>query len=272
MPNIHPTAIVDSGAKLAEDVEVGAYCVVESDVTIGAGTVLKAHAVIRRYTTLGQGNLVDSFAVLGGEPQDLGFDRNARSFLSIGDHNTFREGVTISRATQPGGATTVGNDTFWMTNSHAGHDTRIGNKVIIVNGVLLAGHATVGDGVILSGNTLVHQFTWIGEMVMSQGMTGIGMHVPPYVMLANINQVIGLNQVGLRRNSSLTNSDRRQIKQAFSITYTSGLSPAKALAEMDACREWGPPAAKFRDFVRKVLGASKPYIRGLCPPRRRGGN
>ncbi len=268
MPNIHPTAIVDSGAKLAEDVEVGAYCVVESDVTIGAGTVLKAHAVIRRYTTLGQDNYVDSFSVLGGEPQDLSFDRNARSFLTIGDHNTFREGVTISRATKPSGATTVGNETFWMANSHAGHDTRIGNNVVIVNGVLLAGHATVGDKVVLSGNTLVHQFTSIGEMVMSQGMAGMSMHVPPYVMLANTNQVIGLNHVGLRRDASLTSADRSQIKQAFSITYMRGLSPAEALVEMDACREWGPPAAKFRDFVRKVLGASKPYIRGLCPLRR----
>ncbi len=265
MAKIHPTAVVEPGAQLGEDVEVGAGAVVEADTVIGAGTVLRPHAVVRRYTAMGKGNFVDSFCVLGGDPQDLGFDRSSRTGLRIGDGNTFREGVTVSRATKPGGATTVGDKTYWMANSHAGHDCAIGDGVIIVNGSLLAGHVTVGDRSILSGNTVVHQFTWIGEMVMTQGKTGLGMHVPPYVMAAETNQVVGLNLVGLRRSASLTDDDRRQIKQAFTLTYRSGLPASKALAAMDACGAWGPAAARFREFVRRVLAAEKPHNRGLCP-------
>lgn len=264
MPEIHQTAAVDPGATLADDVEVGAGCVVESGVAIGAGTVLRPHAVVRRGTTLGKDNLVDSFAVLGGDPQDLSFDRKTETFLHVGNGNTFREGVTISRATKPGGATTVGDNTLWMANSHAGHDSTIGSGVVIVNAVLLAGHTVVGDRAILSGNTLVHQFTWIGEMVMTQGHSGIGMHVPPYVMVAGINEIVGLNLVGLRRNPAFTDEDRRQIKEAFRLTYRSGLPRAKAVEEMNACKDWGPAAAKFRGFVQKVLEASKPHNRGLC--------
>lgn len=265
MPRIHPAAVIDPAAELAEDVEVGPGAVVEAGVVIGAGTVLRPHCVVRRGTTLGKANFVDSFAVLGGDPQDLAFDPRAETFLRIGDGNTFREGVTISRATKPGGATTVGDKTLWMANSHAGHDAAIGSHVVIVNAVLLAGHAVVGDRAILSGGTAVHQFTWIGEMVMTQGHSGIGMHVPPFVMTAGVNQVVGLNLVGLRRSPALSDEDRRQIKEAFRLTYRSGLPRAKALEEMDACKDWGAAAGRFRDFLRRVLAARKPYDRGLCP-------
>lgn len=271
MPKIHPTAAVDNGANLADDVEVGAGAVIESDVTIGAGTVLRPHAVVRRYTTLGKNNLVDSFTVLGGDPQDISFDPLTETYCRIGDGNTFREGVTISRSTKPGGATTVGNNTFWMANSHAGHDCKIGDRAILVNGTLLAGHVVVGEQTILSGNTLVHQFAWIGEMVMTQGGAGISMHVPPYVMTAKINTVVGLNSVGLRRNEAFSGDDRRHIKQAFNITYRSGISPKKALAEMDACTDWGAAPSRFRDFVRRVVEATAPHARGLCPLGKRAG-
>ncbi|MBI3297688.1 MAG: acyl-ACP--UDP-N-acetylglucosamine O-acyltransferase [Elusimicrobia bacterium] len=265
MAKIHPAAVVDPSAVLAADVEVGAGCIVEAGVSVGAGTVLRPHAVLRRGTSLGKGNFVDSFAVLGGDPQDLSFDRNTETFVKIGDGNTFREGVTVSRATKPGGATVIGDKTYWMASSHAGHDAAVGDGVIIVNAVLLAGHAVVGERAILSGGTLVHQFCWVGEMVMTQGKAGIGMHVPPFVMVAEVNQVIGLNLVGLRRNPAMTDEDRRQIKQAFALTYRSGLPRGKALEEMDACKDWGPAAGRFRDFVRRVLTAEKPHNRGLCP-------
>jgi len=270
MAKIHPTAVVDSSATLADGVEIGAGAVVESDVTIGAGTVLRPHSIVRRYTTLGEKNLVDSFAVLGGDPQDIGFDTATETYVRIGNGNTFREGVTISRATKPGEATTVGDDTLWMANSHAGHDCKIGNRVIIVNAVLLAGHVVVGDQVILAGGTMVHQFCWIGESVMSQGGSGIGMHVPPYVMTTEVNTVVGLNAVGLRRNEALTPEDRRNIKEAFKITYRSHIPPKKAVEEMDACKDWGPAPSRFRDFVRQVVDAETPHKRGLCPHGKRG--
>lgn len=268
MPKIHPTAVVDPAAVLADDVEVGAGAVVEAGVTVGAGTVLRPHSVVRRGTTLGKNNLVDSFAVLGGDPQDLGFDRKTDTFVRVGDGNTFREGVTISRATKPGEATVIGSRNYWMANSHAAHDCVVGDDCVIVNAVLLAGHVVVGDRTILAGATMVHQFTWIGEGVMTQGGSGFGMHLPPYALAAGVNEVVGLNSIGIRRNPTLTNEDRKQIKEAFRITYRSNLSPAAAVAEMDKAAGWGAPAGRFRDFVRRVVSAEKPRNRGLCPRRR----
>jgi UDP-N-acetylglucosamine acyltransferase len=268
MPRIHPAAVIDPSAVLADDVEVGAGAVVEAGVSVGPGCVLRPHSILRRGVSLGRRNLVDSFAVLGGDPQDLGFDRRTDTFVRVGDDNTFREGVTISRATKPGGATVIGSRNYWMANSHAAHDCVIGDDVVIVNAVLLAGHVVVGDRAILAGATMVHQFTWIGESVMTQGGSGAGMHVPPFVLLAGVNEVVGLNAVGLRRHPALTHDDRKQIKEAFRITYRSDLSPAKALSEMDAALDWGAPAGRFRDFVRRVVAAEKPRNRGLCPRRR----
>ena len=270
MPKIHPTAVVDCSARLAEDVEIGPYCVVESDTEIGPGTVLRPHVVIRRYTTLGAGNLVDSFSALGGEPQDYKFDARTVSHLRIGDNNMFREGVTISRGTGPGAETVVGNDTFWMAGSHAGHNSIVHDRAILVNGSALAGHTELGARAILSAHVVVHQFCWIGEMVMAQGNAAVSMHVPPYVIVAiPINVVAGLNVVGLRRAEHISEEDRRQVKEAFQLTYRSGLTPEKALEQMDACTDWGEAAGKFRRFVRRVLTAEKPNNRGMCTMARR---
>ena len=269
MPKIHPTAIVHPQAKLADDVEVGPFCIVEPDVEIGAGTVLRQNVIVRRFTTIGAGNFVDAFTVLGGEPQDLKFDPGTVSYLRIGSCNVFREGVTVSRATGPGNVTTVGSRCYWMAQSHAGHNATIEDEVVLVNNVSVGGYAVIGRKAILSGNVQVHQFTWLGEGVMTQGHAGASTHVPPYTILAGINNVAGLNAVGLRRNPEITEEDRRQLKEAFRLTYRAGLTPAAALKEMDACTDWGPAAGKFREFVRKALTAPKPYNRGLCPHGKR---
>jgi UDP-N-acetylglucosamine acyltransferase len=271
MPKVHPTAIVHASAQLAEDVEVGPYCVIESDVSIGPRCVLRAGAAVRRYTTMGADNVVDTGCVLGGEPQDLKFSPSTVSYLRIGEGNVFREHVTISRATTPGNATVVGDRTYWMAGAHAGHDSTVESDAILVNGSAIAGHATVGRGAILSAHGVVHQFCWVGERVMVRGNGGATMHVPPYVMIANMNQVVGLNVVGLRRAKDITDQDRAQIKEAFGITYRSGLPMTKALVRMDACQDWGEAALRFREFVRRVLAAKKPYNRGLIPFRSRTG-
>lgn len=238
---------------------------IESAVKIGAGTVLRPHCVIRRYTIMGSGNYVDSYCSLGGDPQDLKFDPSTRSRLYVGDQNVFREGVTISRATGEGAQTEVGNNTFWMANSHAGHNARIKDEVILTNGALVAGHATLESGSILAGNALVHQFCWIGRKVMMQGGSRVGMHVPPYVICSGRNNVVALNSVGLRRSKHIGPEDRRQIKEAFNLTYRSAMSPRRALEAMDRCTDWGEAAGHFREFVRRVLQAEAPYQRGLCP-------
>ena len=270
MPTIHPTALVDSGAELADDVEIGPYCLVESDVTLGPGTVLRSHAIVRRYTTLGRGNFVDTFAVLGGEPQDRDFDPTQPTYLVVGDGNIFREGVTLNRATGAGNVTRIGNRGHWMTQSHAAHNCQVADDVVLVNNAGLAGYSEIGRRVLLSGCAGVHQFTWVGEGVVAQAHAGISCHVPPFCMVTGINEVVGLNVVGLRRAEDVGAEDLRQIKEAFRLLYRSGLTPPTALERMDACTDWGAPAGRFRQFLRRVLQAEGRTKRPLCAPRRRG--
>lgn len=264
---IHPAAEVDKQAQLSDGVEVGPYALIEPDVVIGEGCRIMAGAIIRRYTTMGGGNIVHPFAVLGGEPQDQKFDPTSRTYLRIGSDNVFREYVTFSRATTQGGETIVGNDCYFMTQSHVGHDCVIADGVTLANAAAMAGHVEVGRKAFLSANTVVHQFCWVGELVMSRGHTGLSQHAPPFVMLRDINYVAGLNIVGLRRADYITNEDQRQIKEAYRMLYRSLLTPAQALAEMDACTDWGAPAGRFRDFVRRVVSAEGPYRRGLVTSR-----
>jgi UDP-N-acetylglucosamine acyltransferase len=157
-----------------------------------------------------------------------------------------------------------------MAGSHAGHNAVVGDETILVNGAVLAGHVEVGRNVILSGHVGIHQFCWIGELVMVQGNAGLSMHVPPYMLAAMpLNRLVGLNVVGLRRAPYLCAEDRRQIKEAFRITYRSGRTPLQALEKMDSISDWGKAAGRFHEFIRKVLTAKAPYNRGLCPLRGR---
>ncbi len=267
MPNIHPTAIVHPSAQLAEGVEIGAYAIVEADVTIGPGTVVRDHAVVRQYTTLGSKNFVDSFVTLGGAPQDFKFDPRSKTYVRIGNDNVFREGVTINRATGEGNATVVGNHTYWMTCAHAGHNATVHDDAILVNGAAVGGHAVLGARAILSSHVSIHQFCWVGEGVMTRGNSGCSMHVPPYSMLARINHCVGLNLVGLARNPKLDDEDRKQIKEAFRILYRMKLPNKKALTLMEEHTEWKAPAAAYRDFVRAAMTAPKPFDRGLARNR-----
>ena len=264
MADIHPAAFVDPSADLADDVTVGPGAVVEADVRIGPGCRLHPYAMVRRFTTMGADNDVHPFAVVGGWPQDLKFTPDNTGPLTIGDHNVFREYVTLSRGTGETG-TRIGSHTYWMTGAHAGHDAVIGDHVILANGSAAAGHSEVGSRAFMSAHMVIHQFCWVGEMVMTQGNAGASMHIPPYVMIANINRVVGLNVIGLRRAQHISEEDARQIKEAFAITYRRGLPMTKALAEMDECTDWGPAADRFRQFVRRVLQADPPHRRGLAP-------
>ena len=265
MANIHPTAEINPKAEIAEDIQIGANAIVEDNVRIGSGCIIRPHAIIRPFTILGSGNYVDSFAVLGGEPQDLKFDKSTVSYLEIGNNNTFREGVTISRATGEGEKTIVGNNTLWMSNSHAGHNSIIHDNVIFVNGSLVAGHCRIGKGAILPANGAIHQFCWVGENAMFQGGTFVSMHVPPFVVCSGVNNVVSLNSIGLRRRADLNPTDRQQVKDAFKIIYRSKYSLREAVDKMDKLQNWGMAGQRFRDFIKNVLNAEPPFNRGLCP-------
>lgn len=263
MPQIHPTAVVDDAACIADDVKIGPGCVVEGDVEIGSGCVLQPYVIVRQYTHMGRNNFVDSFSVLGGLPQDLKFEPSTRSYVRIGDDNTFREGVTISRATGVEADTVIGNGVYMMANSHVGHEGRVHDGAVLVNGALVAGHAEVGPRSILSGNACLHQFCWMGEMVMVQGNSGLSGHVPPYVMVRKVNTVAGLNVVGLQRAEHITREDRRQIQEAFNITFRSGLPMNRIVERLDACTDWSEPAEKFRNFIHRICQAEGPYRRPM---------
>jgi UDP-N-acetylglucosamine acyltransferase len=179
--SIHPTAIIEDGA------------------TLGTGCVIHAHAIITRHCLLGDGVVVHPFAVIGGDPQDLGFDPATPSSVHVGARTVLREHVTVNRATKPGGATEIGADCFLMASSHVGHDGRLGDRVILANAVLLAGHVSVGERAFIGGTAAVHQFCRVGEGAMVGGVARISLDVPPFTMATERNGLIGLNLVGLRR-------------------------------------------------------------------------
>lgn len=265
MAGIHPQACVDPSAELADDVEVGAFAIIEADVTIGAGSVIRPYAVLQRFTTLGEGNYVDSHATLGGPPQDIGFDPQAESYLRIGDGNTFREGVSIHRASRAGASTRIGNDTYWMANTHAAHDATIGDGVILTNNATIGAHVHLGRNVVMGGGAAVRPFCRVGERAMFQGLSVISKHLPPYCITGGRELVSGLNRVGIRRAPDITREEAMQIKEAFALLYRRNLSPADALAAMDDHEDWGPAPKRFADFIRDALQAEGPYDRGICP-------
>ncbi len=255
--NIHPTAIVADGAKLAADVEVGPYSIIGPDVEVGPGCVIGAHAVLENRVVIGAGTHVGHGTILGGNPQALGFDQSRRDTgVRIGKNNTIREHVTINRATQENSDTVVGDENFLMTGCHLAHDCRIGSGVILANTVLMAGHVEVDDGAFLGGGSVFHQFIRIGKLAMVRGGCRFSKDIPPFCVGAGTNLAMGLNSIGLRR-AGLSAEARMQLKRAFRLLYLSDLNVSQALEAVEK-ETWGPEATLFFDFVR---GAKK---KGIC--------
>jgi UDP-N-acetylglucosamine acyltransferase len=215
---IHPTAVIEAGA------------------TLGAGCIVHAYACITRHCVLGAGVVVHPFAVLGGDPQDLGFDAARATGVRIGDRTVIREHVTVNRATQPGGATEIGSDCFLMAASHVAHDGHLGERVILANAVLLAGHVQVGDRAFLGGGAVIHQFARIGEGAMVSGLSRITRDVAPFLMAAERDEVAGLNLVGLRRR---------------------GATPASVAELKRAYREVFAPTGKLRELAAAALASGR---------------
>ncbi|MCX6996290.1 MAG: acyl-ACP--UDP-N-acetylglucosamine O-acyltransferase [Kiritimatiellaeota bacterium] len=230
--SIHPTAVVESGAELGAEVRVGPFAYIQAGANVGAGCVIGPHAVIYRGTTLGPRVRIHAHVALGDWPQDLSF-KDEESFVRIGADCVLREGVTIHRGTKLGTTTVLGDGCFLMANSHVGHNCQLGPRVILANGVLLAGYVQVGAGAFLSGNVLVHQFTRVGRLAMLQGGSAVSKDVPPFCMTHGLsgNFVGGLNVIGLRR-AGLTPEQRLQVKRAFLLLYRSGLNVTQAVARI----------------------------------------
>jgi UDP-N-acetylglucosamine acyltransferase len=249
IPQIHPTAVVDPGARLGQGVSVGPFAVIESDVVVAEGCKIGAHAVIRQYTSLGPRCRVWEHAMLGGEPQDVKFG-DYPSYLEIGADNTIREGVTIHRSSEKDGRTVVGEGNFFMANCHVAHDCNIGNRVIVANGALLAGYVSVGDRAFISGNVVIHQFARIGTLAMVSGLARISQDCLPYIITeGSPARARGLNVVGLRR-AGFSADQIGALKQAFRVLLRSGQRLPDALAEIEASAS--PEVQALAAFVRSA--------------------
>jgi UDP-N-acetylglucosamine acyltransferase len=257
MARIHPTAIIDPGAKLGKNVEIGPYSLVGENVKIGEGTIIGSHVVIDGWTTIGKNNQIFHGASVGFIPQDMKF-KGEKSFLFIGDNNIVREYVTIHRGTEEGGGETwIGNNNLIMAYCHVAHDCQLGSHIIMSNATNLAGHIVIEDFSVLSGLCGIHQFVRIGKMAMVGAHTKVVKDVPPYVLVdGHPARVNGINVVGLRRNG-VEPEIRQEIKKAYKILYRSNLNISQAIERMDQELDASKEIEHFLRFLRNAQ-------RGIC--------
>ena len=265
MALIHPTALVDPAADLAPDVEVGPGVIIGAGAVLGAGCKVQARAVITGHVRMGRNNTVGYGAILGGDPQDFAFKGETPSSVEIGEGNVFREYVTIHRGTKEGSVTTVGDNNFLMVGAHMGHNSSVGNNVIIANNCLLAGYVEVQHGAVLGGGSVFHQFIRVGRLCMVRGGERFNKDIPPYVSAYGTSLVAGINAIGLRR-AGFSSEARMEIKRAFRLVYRSGLNIAQAVEESKK-QPWGPEAQFFLDFI---ASAKKRGVSSVAPRRGAG--
>lgn len=220
---IHPTAVVSASARLGKANQIGPFVVIEDDVEMGDNNILHTGAVLRSGTRMGNGNQLHEYAVLAGEPQDLGFDKKLPTYVKIGDGNVLREGVTIHRATKAEMSTILGNNNYFMTHVHIGHDCVIGNNIIMAPDAGIGGHVHIEDRAFISGGVMIHQFAKVGRIAMIGGNAKITQDVLPFMITDGMpGQVRGLNVVGLKR-AGFKADDLRVLKQAYQLMFRSGL-------------------------------------------------
>jgi UDP-N-acetylglucosamine acyltransferase len=224
---IHPSAIVDPGASLGHEVEVGPFAIIGPNVIIGDGCRIMARATLERNVRLGADVQIGIGSVLGGEPQDLKFG-GEETWVEVGEGTRIREYATINRGTSASGATTIGPGCFVMSYVHLAHDCHVGAGVIIANGTQLAGHVTVHDRAILSGLVAVHQFVSIGSMAFVGGCSRVNQDIPPFVKaVGNPVELYGLNTVGLRR-ANYPAETVSALKRAYRLFFNSDLNLSQA--------------------------------------------
>jgi UDP-N-acetylglucosamine acyltransferase len=247
---IHPTAIVHERAELGEGVSVGPYSVIGAQVKIGDGCRIGTSVLIEGETTIGANNRIFHAAAIGSVCQDLKY-RGERTFVRIGDNNTIREYVTINSATGEGESTVIGSNALLMAYVHIAHNCVIGDHVILVNAVNLAGHVRVHDWAEIGGVTPVHQFVEIGSHAFIGGGSRIPQDIPPFVKVAgNPAAVAGINSVGLKRRG-FSFEQRTLIKKAYFILYRSGLNVSQALGRIEAELPRSPEISTFVDFIAR---------------------
>jgi UDP-N-acetylglucosamine acyltransferase len=261
MPSIHPTAVVDRGAEIAADVEIGPYCVIGPTVAIGEGCRLRAHVHLTGRTTIGARTVIAPFASLGTPPQSVKY-RGGPTRLVVGADCDIRVGVTINTGTEDGGGVTeVGAHCFFLAGSHVGHDCRIGNEVTLANNAVLGGHVTVGDCVALGGHAAVHQFVRIGESAMISGVSGVAADIIPFGFAIGQRAVLeGINVVGMRRRG-FTRDDVRRLRRAYRVLFLGAGVFRDRLSAAERAFDGDPLVGKVVAFIRD--GISRPLMMPL---------
>jgi len=253
---VHPTALVAGDAQLGAGVEIGPFAIVGEGCTLGDGCVVGARATLERNVTLGTQVQVGPGSILGGAPQDVKY-RGEPTTVEIGDGTVIREYSTVNRGTTHSFKTTVGKNCFIMSYVHLGHDCHVGDGVILVNSVQLAGHVTVEDRAIISGLTAVHQFVRIGRFSFIGGCSRVAQDVPPYTRaVGNPIKLYGLNSVGLRRNN-FPDEVVRELKRAYRLFFRSELNLSQAVQRAEAELE---PLPEVQEFVRFVSDTNRGVV------------
>jgi UDP-N-acetylglucosamine acyltransferase len=260
-PEIHPTALVDEGARLGEGVRIGPFCQVTREVTLGERVELMSHVVVTGHTTVGPRTRIFPFASIGHQPQDLKY-KGEPSTLTIGADCLIREGVTMNPGTEGGGMETIiGDRCTFLANSHVGHDCRIGRNVILSNNVMLAGHLTVGDYAGIGGGAAVIQFTRVGAHAYLGGMSGLENDLIPYGMaLGNRAYLSGLNIVGLQRRG-FSRSDIHDLRRAYRLLFA---AEGTLVERMDDVAEEFAGHASVQEILAFIREGGK---RSLCTPK-----
>lgn len=261
MTNIHPTAIVEDGAKLADDVAIGPYSVIGPEVQLASGVKLESHVVISGDTSIGSGTHIFPFASIGHQPQDLKFG-GEKSSLEIGSNNIIREHVTMNPGTKGGGLLTkVGNNCLFMVGAHIAHDCQVGDHVILVNNATLAGHVEVGEFAIIGGLSGSHQFVRIGKHSMVGGMTGVENDIIPYGMvIGNRAHLSGLNLIGIKRRGF----DRETIhamRNAYRLLFADEGTMAERISDVAEMFKEVPPVMEIIEFI------TADSSRSFCQPK-----
>ena len=256
---IHPTAIVDPRAKIDPSAELGPYVVVEGPVRVGPRTRVMAHVVLKGDTHLGADNVLHPGVVLGDVPQDLAY-RDAPSGVRIGDRNVFREYSQVHRGTQPDTYTVLGDGNFLMVNAHVAHNCRLGSRVIVASGALVAGHVVVDDDAFISGNCVVHQHVRIGRLSIMRGLSRTSRDVPPFSLVDGTHTVRGVNRVGLRR-AGFDQARQRAIVEAFRVLFSERRNLKLAIADVEV----GPVTADVAELLAFIRGTRRGVAQG---PRR----
>jgi UDP-N-acetylglucosamine acyltransferase len=252
---IHPTAIIDPQAELADDVIVGAYSVIGPGVTIDSGCEIGSHVVIDGPTKIGKNNRIYQFSSIGADPQDKKFKLGEQTVLEIGDGNLIRESCTINRGTVQGGnITKIGNNNWIMAYVHIAHDCIVGSDNIFANNSSLAGHVIVDDFVILGGFTLVSQFNYIASHSFSAMGSVISRNIPPYVLVSgHMAKPVGINTEGLKRRG-FTEKQISNVRRAYKTIYRSGLKIEEAEKQLNDLEQEDNEISLFLSFLGKQQG------------------